>query len=210
MLFNHFKNNTIIGIILGLLSTYSFADNSSNIDYSGIYAEAQFGWNSPHNNIEPLTAHIGENLIILSADSAASFAGKVNLGYQFNQNYAIQAGVFEASGYTTSNNPSFKSALYYYDLAGKIMYPLSQHFGVYGLLGVVYATQSVSGSEVSLANNEIDPPNQSVTAILPEAGVGLSVYFTPKFSASVSVTGIPGHNGISPNWYVPLGLSYRF
>ncbi len=195
------KNLKIAALALatGLFCHSGFAD--TNPDYSGVYFDAQWGWSTPHTNIEP----IYNSSLATGVFNVFNFSPKISLGYQFNQYYSLQLGYMYAGGYTTSDEPGFKSSLSYYDFAGKATYPISEHLGIYGLLGLAYAEQHVSGSTLP---GEI--PNSSTDVVLPEVGTGLTVYFTPKFTLSLSAIVIPGRAGVQTNYYIPLGIGYRF
>jgi hypothetical protein len=188
----------LIALATGFFCHSSFADN--NTDYSGVYFDAQWGWSTPHTNIQS----VFNSSLATGVFNVFNFSPKLSVGYQFNQYYALQMGYMYAGGYTASADPSFKSSLSYYDIAAKATYPISTRFGIYGLLGLVYAQQSVSGSIAG------DTPNSTANTVLPEIGTGLTVYFTPKFTMSLSALAIPGKDGIQANFYVPLGISYRF
>lgn len=185
--------------LTGLFCYSSFADN--NTDYSGVYVDGQWGWSSPHTNIEP----IYNSSLATGVFNVFNFSPKISLGYQFNQYYAVQLGYMYAGSYKTSDEPNFKSALSYYDVAAKATYPITERLGIYGLLGLAYAEQHVSGSTLP---GEI--PNSSNNVFLAEAGTGLTVYFTPKFTMSLSAIVIPGRSGVRTNYYIPLGIGYRF
>ena len=192
-------NIALIALATGFFCHNSFADTST--DYSGAYFDAQWGWSNPHTNIEPND----NSALATGVFNTFNFSPKISLGYQINQYYAVQMGYLYAGSYTTSNEPSFKSALSYYDLAAKATYPISEYFGIYGLAGLAYAQQHVSG-----AGQPGEISNSATNAVLPELGAGLTVYFTPKFTMSLSALVIPGRNGVQTNYYIPLGIGYRF
>lgn len=192
-------------LISTLLSAHAFADTTSAAaDDSGTYLEFQAGWVLPHDNLTPSQ---GNPFYLVNPSTVLSIGPKLSLGYQFNQNLALQVGYFLADYNTTSGGiePNYKSVLSYYDVAVKAMYPITQNFNVYGLLGLAYAVQQVSGATLPL-----DGPNATDTGLLPEIGGGLAYYLTSNLDVSLSTLVIAGNSNIQPTIYFPLGISYRF
>lgn len=115
---------------------------------------------------------------------APDAAFRLDGGYNFNDNWAIEAGT---TGLTQSGSAPNQS-MQYYDLSVKGTLPLSDAFGIFAQVGGAYGTpgQAVDGSypEGSYASGAVAQSQQAGWAFL--TGVGVQFNLTRQVSLNVS------------------------
>jgi opacity protein-like surface antigen len=218
-----------------VLSVSVLAAMSANAAAPGVYVTGQVGYANTHmgsktkvsdilgpfaDDVDP--AALNKNL----ADNG--LAGRIAIGYQFNQNFAVEAGYLQLGqskvnlGVIHENNipigeGSLKLQQNAIDLVGKGILPLASNFNVYGKLGVAYVTSDVKGTfqapgipiiNVDFNNNA----NIAKHKWAPEAAIGVSYDITPNVSVDTSWTHIQplGKNKPGNIDFVAVGLGYNF
>ncbi|WP_339051461.1 outer membrane beta-barrel protein [Rickettsiella endosymbiont of Xylota segnis] len=219
-----------------VLSVSVLAAMTANAAAPGVYVTGQVGYINSHlggktkvsdilapivNDIDPAIRN--KNL------SNNGLAGRIAIGYQFNQNFAVEAG------YLQVGQSKVKSALHdiadnmqlsegtlklqqnAIDLVGKGILPLASNFNVYGKLGVAYVTTDITGTikapgfpTVNVDLN--DRANVAKHTWAPEAAVGVSYDITPNVSVDTSWTHIQPLGNKKPGNidFVAVGLGYNF
>jgi opacity protein-like surface antigen len=147
-------------------------------------------------------------------------AGRVAIGYQFNQNFALEAGYFRTNqkqitlvtdsqkGLVVGDVALDQNAI---DLVAKGILPVNSNLNVYGKLGVAYVTTDFS---LNSDDERFGPTIQNIAKRkwAPEAAVGVSYDITPNVSLDTSWTHIQplGKNRPGNIDFVAVGLGYNF
>lgn len=203
---------------------------SSNAVTSGVYVTGQIGYADTgmgsKTNLSPYTDYFTANNPHDKNLSNNGLAGRLALGYQFNQNFAVEAGYLQLGQRKVNvtqhmaplhSNGSLNLQQNAIDLVGKAMLPVASKLNVYGKLGVAYLTTAIKGelssdeiSHVSLDFNNNVGVNKHIWA--PEAAVGVSYDISPNVSVDTSWTHIQplGHNNPGNIDFVAVGLGYNF
>ncbi len=210
---------------------------AANAAAPGVYVTGQLGYANTHMNDKSNIAAI-KGIFPFTANAADAtnlsnngLAGRLAIGYQFNQNFAVEMGYLqlnkkkvngtvkdEQSGITSPASLSMhQNAI---DLVGKSILPLTDKVNVYGKLGVAYLTTTIKG-KFDVAEKGVNVP---ATADLngsagiskhkwaPEAAIGVSYDITPNMSVDTSWTRIQplGKNRPGAIDFVAVGLGYNF
>ncbi|EDP45886.1 outer membrane beta-barrel protein [Rickettsiella grylli] len=179
----------------------------------GVYVTGQVGY--ANNNMHLAT----EDRIDNNNLSESSLGGRVAIGYQFNQNFALETGYFhsmkkhvtlvgkdKAETLISDNLGLRQHAI---DLVAKSIFPVNTNLNLYGKLGVAYLTtdfdkDTFNGRPISnmIAKHKL----------APEAAIGVSYDITPNVSIDSSWTHIQpiGKNRPGNIDFVALGLGYNF
>ncbi len=124
------------------------------------------------------------------SNDSTDYAYKLFGGYQFNKNFALEAGFFDLGqfGYTATTSPlgtlsgNIRLKGVNLDLVGIL--PLADQFSVFGRLGMQYARAkdsfTTSGAVAALTN-----PDPSKDALNYKAGVGVQYDFTKSVGLRV-------------------------
>ena len=149
-------------------------------------------------------------------------AGRLAIGYQVNQNLALELGYLQlikakyfekADAFSTGTEKLKQNAI---DIAAKGILPLSDRFNVYGKLGVAYLTSDISfkntGSHTSNSENKNNDYNIAKHKWAPEAAVGVSYDITQNVSVDTSWTHIQPLGKKRPGNidFVAVGIGYKF
>lgn len=201
---------------------------AANAAAPGVYVTGQLGYADTHMGVKTdITKHApnikDKNL------SNNGLAGRVALGYQFNQNFAVEAGYLQLSGskadlgaYQLPHSDlvvqsTLKLQQNAIDLVGKGIIPISNNVNVYGKLGVAYITTDIKGTAQTPGIPTINVDLNDVAKITrhkwaPEAAVGVSYDITPNVSVDTSWTHIQplGNNKPGNIDFVAVGLGYNF
>jgi OOP family OmpA-OmpF porin len=139
--------------------------------------------------IRSLTAN-GATLNSFTTDERGT-GGKLFVGKQLNQYFAIEAGVFDLGKFgfnsTTSGNGALNGEVGFrgvnLDLVGQL--PLSQRFSVYARAGMNYAKASphFTGNRLYAVTN----PNPSERKLNAKAGLGLEYKFSEALAVRAEV-----------------------
>lgn len=189
---------------------------AANAAAPGVYVSGQFGYADTH-----MGSKFSKDL------SNNGLAGRVALGYQFNQNFAVEAGYLQlgeskVNGAITLPNEDLipgklKLQQNAIDLVGKGIIPLSTNVNFYGKLGVAYintnfkATAQIPGIPTISADLN-DTANVAKHKWAPEAAIGISYDITPNVSLDSSWTHIQplGNNKPGNIDFVAVGVGYNF
>ncbi|AKQ33864.1 outer membrane beta-barrel protein [Candidatus Coxiella mudrowiae] len=187
--------------------------------YAGVYVEGNVGyvyrpWKSDVTTL-PGTLN---NLGVLSSSSRGNggFTFGGDLGYQFNQYFAVEGGWFYLPKAKFTINPTtftIKGGIPYAAL--KAMAPIYENTYVFGKLGVAYTyNQSSAASVTSDLINFISPRSNYWN---PLFSVGVQYYFTPNWSVNAQYTFVPGYRSASSSRFVApvadlftVGIGYKF
>jgi OmpA-OmpF porin, OOP family len=189
----------------------------------GIYITGQLGYSNNRMDIK------ADNVIPLNDVSNNNLAGRVAIGYQFNQNFAIEAGYLRTSQKNTTLVYLNRRESTTVDTGGKITYnqnavdlvakgilPINNNLNLYGKLGVAYLTTQ---GNLTLNPAEHDPQpfsydleNIAKRKLAPEVAIGISYDFTPNVSIDTSWTHIHplGNNRPGNVNFFSVGLGYNF
>lgn len=202
-----------------VLSVSVLAAMTANASAPGIYVTGQVGYANNSMKIETKD-DIPNNDI-----SKAGVAGRVAIGYQFNQNFALEAGYFrtmQKNATLVDIKPSwFKKdtvaigKLAYdqdaIDFVAKGILPVSTNINLYGKLGVAYLT---TDAKFNSSDKGFDPmlDNIAKRKFAPEAAIGVSYDITPNVSLDTSWTHIHpiGRNRPGNINFIAVGLGYNF
>lgn len=190
---------------------------AANAAAPGVYVTGQVGYADTH-----MSDKIGKHL------SNNGLAGRVALGYQFNQNFAVEAGYMQLSeskvdgaiqipkkrGLTPATLKLQQNAI---DLVGKGIIPINNNINVYGKLGVAYINTNFKGTvqiqgTPTMTVDLNDKADVAKHKWAPEAAIGISYDITPNVSLDTSLTHIQplGSNKPGNIDFVAVGLSYNF
>ncbi|MFZ0219518.1 MAG: outer membrane beta-barrel protein [Candidatus Aquirickettsiella sp.] len=202
----------------------------------GIYIGGQFGYadtdmgsktNFAKFNLHPADQN-NQNL------SNNGLAGRIALGYQFNQNFAVEAGYLQLSNRKVNISEdqvrhdfpltagSVKLQQNVVDFVGKGMLPVTDKINLYGKLGLAYITTPIQVSAQILNPHAIGPVivdanvnemvNVSKHKWAPEAAIGVSYDISSNVNVDASWTHIQplGHNKPGNIDFVAVGVGYNF
>lgn len=201
---------------------------AANAAAPGVYVTGQVGYANTHMGSKtPITDLVSNSSSKDNNLSNNDLAGRVAIGYQFNQNFAVEAGYMRLSDrkvdITTprlvifSTPSSLKLHQNAIDLVGKGIIPVGSNFNVYGKLGVAYITTNIDqtittpGSPTK-SNDLNDVAHVAKHKWAPEAAVGVSYDITPNVSVDTSWTHIQplGSNKPGNIDFVAVGVGYNF
>ncbi|MDQ8038857.1 MAG: outer membrane beta-barrel protein [Rickettsiella sp.] len=204
------KNNNQTNQTNENLQTASFERSNSGL-LAGFYVNGQVGYADTHMNSK-LPAEIGSGL------SNNGLAGRLALGYQFNQNYAVEVGYlqlpegkFNQSDVITLYNK--QSAI---DIAGKASLPITHNVNLYGKLGVAYLTTKLDEKYDDHVTTDKTNLNDTYGIArhqwAPEAVVGMGYDVTPNVTVDTSFTHIHpmGSDRAGGINFLAVGLGYTF
>lgn len=191
---------------------------AANAAAPGVYVTGQLGYADTH-----MSDKVSKDL------SNNGLAGRVALGYQFNQNFAVEAGYLQLSGskldlgavqiphtnYVTQGTLKLQQNAI--DFVGKGIIPISNNINVYGKLGVAYVTTDFKGTAQTPGIPTITADLNDLAHVAkhkwaPEAAIGVSYDITPNVSVDTSWTHIQplGNNKPGNIDFVAVGLGYNF
>lgn len=218
-----------------VLSVSALAAMTANAAAPGVYITGQVGYANTHmGNKTKVSNVLGDYVQFVDPAqdnknlSDNGLAGRIALGYQFNQNFAVEAGYLQLGESKVNlgvvHHPSLgesegtlKLQQNAIDLVGKGIIPVANNVNVYGKLGVAYVTSNVKGSlqTPGQPNINIDFNNNANIAKhkwAPEVALGVSYDITPNVSVDTSWTHIQplGNNKPGNIDFVAVGLGYNF
>ncbi len=210
-----------------VLSVSALAVMTANAAAPGIYVTGQLGYANTHmgskTNLHTHDLDEGSKTKPLSNNG---LAGRVALGYQFNQNFAVEVGYLQLNNKkldvtqhlfnNMEGNASLNLQQHAIDLVGKGIVPLTQNINVYGKLGLAYLTSDINlnvkddafDAKVNLNNYTHIAKHKWA----PEAAIGVSYDITPNVSLDASWTHIQplGKNKPGNIDFAALGVGYNF
>ena len=204
---------------------------AANAAAPGVYVTGQLGYANTHmknkTDISAISKEASETPAEIKTDSSNlsnnGLAGRLAIGYQFNQNFAVEMGYLQLSRkkISATYHDISASALLQQnaiDLAGKAIFPIENNLNIYGKLGVAYLTTTLTG-EVAKHGDDL-PATYDLNGVAniakhkwaPEAAIGVSYDITPNVSVDTSWTHIQPLGKKRPGNidFVAVGLSYNF
>lgn len=207
---------------------------AANAAAPGVYVTGQVGYANTHMGGKTQVSDVlGEYAQYVDPAvqnknlSDNGLAGRIAIGYQFNQNFAVEAGylqlgesklnlgaVHQPTGISEGTLKLQQNAI---DLVGKGIIPVANNINVYGKLGIAYVTTDVKGTlktpGAATVNFDLnDNANVAKHKWAPEAAIGVSYDITPNVSVDTSWTHIQplGNNKPGNIDFVAVGLGYNF
>lgn len=217
-----------------VLSVSVLAAMTANAAAPGVYVTGQVGYANAHmgskTKVSDVLGDYGPFVNPAVRDKNLSdngLAGRIAIGYQFNQNFAVEAGYLQLGESKVNlgavhlpdgvSEGTLKLQQNAIDLVGKAILPLASNFNVYGNLGVAYVTTDVKGTlktpGAATVNFDLnDNANVAKHKWAPEAAIGVSYDITPNVSVDTSWTHIQplGNNKPGNIDFVAVGLGYNF
>ncbi len=212
--------------VLGISALGAMAANAAA---PGVYITGQLGYANTHMKDKTDFGDLKEPLNLTSANlSNNGAAGRLAIGYQLNQNFAVEMGYMrfgkgKSKGFVTSRDSIDPSTLTMsaslkqnaIDLVGKGILPISDKFNVYGKLGVAYLTTNLKAEVTNpdgkrtIGNDEFDIAQHKWA---PEAAIGMSYDITSNVSVDTSWTHIQPLGNKRPGNidFVAVGIGYNF
>lgn len=205
-------------LITAVLAVSSFGVIAANAATPGVYVTGQLGYVNTHIKSK-LAANEGPayKKDLEKALDNNGLAGRIAVGYQFNQNFALELGYLQlkktsylehAASYPRWMYKLNQNAI---DLAAKGILPITDNLNAYGKLGVAYLTTDYSATYTDGGVEQLDT-NIALHRWAPEAAVGVSYDITPNVSIDTSWTHIQpvGKNLPGSIDFVAVGLGYSF
>lgn len=198
---------------------------AANAAAPGVYVTGQLGYANTHMGSKTqISDLVSANFSKDNNLSNNGLAGRVALGYQFNQNFAVEAGYLQlgdkkvpVSQIGVAQQDTLKLQQNAIDLIGKGILPLGNNFNAYGKIGVAYVTSDINQTTVGSGNpNSTSDLNRTANVAkhkwAPEAAIGVSYDITPNVSVDTSWTHIQplGNNKPGNIDFVAVGLGYNF
>ncbi|MCH9636394.1 outer membrane beta-barrel protein [Rickettsiella endosymbiont of Litargus connexus] len=216
-MFKKILNTSVLGVsVLGAMA--------ANAAAPGVYVTGQVGYANTQMGNKTDTANLLHNKDKAEANNLSNngLAGRLALGYQFNQNFAVEVGYLQlgqrkVNVLVSPEQSSLKLRQNALDLVGKSIIPISNNIDVYGKLGVAYLTSDIKEtvkegghSTTTYDLNDVARVNKHQWA--PEAAIGVTYDITPNVSVDTSWTHIQplGKNRPGNIDFVAVGLGYNF
>jgi OmpA-OmpF porin, OOP family len=208
---------------------------AANAAAPGVYVTGQLGYANTHMGNKTNFTDINNNTpgnFAFTPNNAKDtnlanngFAGRVALGYQFSQNFAVETGYLylgskKVDGSIVKNHLNDTLSLHQsaIDLVGKGIVPMGSNVNLYGKVGVAYLTTDLEGKvpgDKSGPDKSADlnkSANLTKHKFAPEVALGVSYDITPNVSVDTSWTHIQplGNNKPGNIDFVAVGLGYNF
>ncbi len=202
-------------------------------DHSGVYISGQIGYGRQviDSDTETVTDPLlGTVTVRGEGDDEGGVAGRLAIGYDFNENFGIELGGMKFSnadvklsfsrpimGSTVRARTQLKA--FAIDLLAKGVLPLTSDFYVYAKGGVAYVNlEADSKATVTLPSGRTATikDDDSENKFRPELAVGVGYNITDNVMIDVSVSRIFGKSKLFSSDYIPdldtamVGLTYRF
>jgi OOP family OmpA-OmpF porin len=224
-MFKKVIGTTVLGIsALGVMA--------ANAAAPGVYVTGQLGYANTHMDAKTNTDYINRNtpLDIHTHNGSDSnldndgLAGRIALGYQFNPNFALEAGYLRLAkakldGLGEGEFPvTLKLQQNLVDLVAKGIVPIGDKFNLYGKAGLAYINTDIqAGTKDDNGNTSVSfDLNKSLNVnrheLAPEVALGVSYDITPNVSIDTSWTHIQpiGKNRPGNIDFIAVGLGYNF
>ena len=231
-MFKKVLSTTVLGIsALGVMA--------ANAAAPGVYVTGQLGYANTHMGDKTDTTNIDNNTSFHfhpnnGNDTNLSnngLAGRIALGYQFNPNFALEAGYLrlgqeKLDGFVGKDGSDYHQAATLklqqnvVDFLAKGIVPICDKFNLYGKAGLAYINTAVQGKtkgdetagvpDISFDLNKAT--NLARHKLAPEVALGVSYDITPNVSVDTSWTHIQtiGKNRTGNIDFVAVGLGYNF
>ncbi len=197
-----------------LASVAMVATSASYAAADGFYTGIQLGAANTNYDKQDFIG-TGQGMTTTAVDSVdnTGFGGRAFFGYQFNPNFALEAGYTyfpetDANGVVSTNNSTGATAIgradlkeYAVDIAAKPILPVTQNMDVYAKLGAAYVHTSTGGYSI------IDDTSR----VRPEYGAGISYDLTPSVPVFIEATRIQRiSDGVDNADLLSAGIAYHF
>ncbi|MEO7151782.1 MAG: OmpA family protein [Burkholderiaceae bacterium] len=213
---------TSIASAIAFLAMASIAGPSfaqGNNDTVGLYGGASVGPSRGEIDDPRIRASLVSNGFTVNSltDDDRSTGGKLFAGYQFNEHFAIEGGVFTLGkfGYQALTAPAgtltgeAKVRGLNLDLVGTL--PITGNFSIFGRAGLTYAeARDKFRSTGAVTVNDPDPRERAGNW---KAGLGLQYAFTPALSLRAEVERYRINDAVGNKGDInmaSIGLVYRF
>ncbi len=218
--------------VLGVSALGMMAANATT---NGIYVAGQLGYADTHLGNKTGLSDMFSPYGIKPSDVNPSFrdknlsnsglAGRIALGYQFNQNFAVEAGYLQLGNGKINlgsqtllpiapSQVNLNLHQNVFDLVGKGILPVGNNFNVYGKLGVAYVTTNISAKAQTPGLPTINANFNTIAKHkwAPEVALGVSYDITPNVFIDTSWTHIQpiGKNRPGNIDFAAVGLGYSF
>lgn len=229
-MFKKILTTTVLSVsALGVMAANAAdVDNAAQLgtsSKSGVYVTGQLGYANTHMGNKTDFTQIGNGIIPNNAKDTNlvnnGLAGRLAIGYQFNQNFAVETGYLQLGQKNVSgaigNNPiKLQLRQNVIDLVGKGIYPVYDKFNVYAKAGIAYVNSPIDAKEttngIPVTANLNNAVNIAKHKFAPEVAVGASYDITPNVSVDTSWTHIQtiGKNRPGNIDFIAVGLGYNF
>lgn len=210
-------------ITTAVLGVSALSMMAANAAAPGPYITGQLGYADTHMSGR---TEFGDKINGLSITEQSSnnlsnngLAGRLAVGYQFNQNLAVELGylqlrskktdlILQKDEDTSITAAAAKLSQNAIDLAAKGILPLASNLNAYGKLGVAYVSTT---GKVNVAGKDSVSGTERKWA--PEAAVGVSYDITPNMSLDTSWTHIQAvgnKSNLGNIDFVAVGVGYNF
>jgi len=170
--------------------------------YSGIYLEVNLGYaHIDWRNYALGIPNFGGPLSTSISNTLGGFSAGANIGYQFNEYWAFEAGWYylpKVRG-TTPTPPSVspfvdvKATAWFAYFAGKLMLPIYQDTYIFAKIGGAYRETRLSADAAFLNPVTGQPLPIRGRYWVPLFGAGIQYYITPNWSLNAQYVRIPGY-----------------
>jgi len=202
---------TAVGVASLGVATAALAggpDTAPAPSYAGIYVEGNAGYAVRNWLNDPLTVYgIARNSLSSHSNARGGFTGGVDVGYQFNQYFSVEAGWMylpQVKG-TVANTVTIKTTSGLAYAAGKGSLPIYENTYIFAKMGAAYVYNRISNSG---AHSRFWKPMWAA---------GVQYYFNPNLSMNVQYMSVAGYHGTSTSKFTTpdanlftVGLGYKF
>ena len=155
-----------------------------------------------------LNSGTANNLVRVGDNNKSSVAGRINIGYNFNEYFAVEVGgaawsqanadwsVYNSSGNTLLATGHGHLNSYDVDLLGKLTYPFSNGFKVFAKAGgaYVWSTRDLNSRLNTWAPIIRHRADETDSRLRPEAAAGIGYNIDDNWSVSAQYSYIWGNS----------------
>lgn len=194
-------------------------DYSPAPSYAGVYVEGNVGyvyrpWISDVTTVPSALKKLG--VLTSSSRGNSGFGFGADVGYQFNQYFAVEGGWFRLPKAKFTIKPAvnftIRGGVAYAAL--KAMAPIYENAYVFGKLGAAY---TYNRSNAALLSSNTTALVKSSNYWNPLFAAGVQYYFNKSFSVNAQYMFVPGYRTSSAKRFVApvahfltVGLGYKF
>ncbi len=203
-------------------AAYPTIEEPVAVDHSGFYVGGEVGWGRQDANsgsrqeptffdstgavvVNPLTAG---NWVRLRGGSDDGWAGRINIGYNINQFFAVELGggawsdadykwrAYDPTNTVFLGNGTGDVNSYMVDLLAKVTYPFENGFKVFAKGGgaYVWSNTDIKRTLIPFAPFVRTKADSSESEVRPEAAAGIGYNIDDNWSVSAQYTYIWGNN----------------
>jgi opacity protein-like surface antigen len=216
-----------------VLSISALGVMAANAAAPGVYISGQLGYADTHmgdkTNIADINSRVFKSLVITPINPRDTdltnngLAGRIALGYQFNPNFALEAGYLRLSSSRVTGKAykgiggqgTLTLQQNVIDFLAKGIIPISDKFNLYGKAGLAYVNSAISANVPTIPPIQANLNNVANVArykLAPEVALGVSYDLSSHVSVDTSWTHIQAFGKSRPGNidFVAVGLSYNF